>query len=205
MVTKRSTSTSVTGCSPSSVAIDQTTTCTVVVSDSDAGTKSWPQGTVGFSSTGAISFTGIPCTLTHVGSTSTSSCTVDFAPSVFHSGADQITAAYTANDGVHADSADAAGKTLTVTKRSTSTSVTGCSPSSVAIDQTTTCTVVVSDSDAGTKSWPQGTVVFSSTGAASFTGNPFSLHDALPICTSSCTVDFAPSVFHSGADQITAA
>src|SRR5207248_529280 len=124
-VTKRSTSTSVTGCSPSSVAIDQATTCTVVVSDSDAGTKSWPQGTVGFRSSGAGSFTGSPCTLTQVGSTSTSSFTVYFAPSAFHAGADQITSPYTTLYRSHADSADAAGKTLTVTKRSTSTSVTG--------------------------------------------------------------------------------
>src|SRR5689334_5954136 len=175
-----------------------------MMSDTDAGTKSWPQGTVAFASDGAGAFTGNPCTLAQVGSTSTSSCTVVFAPGVFHGGADQITASYTASDSVHADSADATGVSLTVTKRSTSTSVTGCSPASVAINQGSTCTVVVSDTDAGTKSWPQGTVTFASDGGGAFTGNPCTLAQVGSTSTSSCTVVFAPSVFHGGADQITA-
>jgi polar amino acid transport system substrate-binding protein len=115
--TGRTTATDVTGCSSSSVSINEPTTCSVLVSDTGTGTKSAPIGTVLFSSTGPGGFTTNPCTLAPVPMSTTSSCSVGFTPSAFSAGADQITAAYTASDSIHADSSDTAGITLTSTAK----------------------------------------------------------------------------------------
>jgi hypothetical protein len=203
-VTLRTTQTTVTGCSPNPTAIAQTTTCTITVTDSDTPTKSWPQGTATLASDGPGTLAGNPCTLTQIGATTTSSCTVTFTPTSFHSGADQITAAYTANDAVHANSADTTGTTLTVTLRTTQTTVTGCSPAAVVVSQQTTCTVRVTDTAAGTASWPQGTVSFTSSGTGAFTGSPCTLAQVGTTATSTCTVTYTPSAASGGTHQIKA-
>src|SRR5205807_1926733 len=130
----------------------------VLVSDTDSGTKSWPQGTVSVTTSGRGGSRGSPCALTQVSSTSTSSCSVTYSPTVVGSGTHTVKASYTASDSVHAASSDATGFGLTVTSRSSSTSVTGCSPSSVSLHDSLPFSVLVSDTDSGTKSWPQGTV-----------------------------------------------
>src|SRR2546430_250238 len=101
----------------------------------------------------------------HTGTTRTPSSACDITPSAFPAAAYHITAAFTANGGVHFFFLMIRRPPRSTLLPYTTLFRSGCSPSSVAIDQTTTCTVVVSDSDAGTKSWPQGTVTFSSSGA----------------------------------------
>ena len=58
--------------------------------------------------------------------------------------------------------------TVSVTERSTSSLRDLRQP--VAIDQASTCTVTVTDSDAGLKSDPSGTVSFASGGGGAFSG-----------------------------------
>src|SRR5207244_2720477 len=90
-------------------------------------------------------------------------------------GSHQITASYTPSGSVHDSSADASGVSLTVRKRTTSTSVTGCSPSSLPINDSTTCSVAVADTDSGSKSAPAGSVSFASSGSGGFSGSPCTL------------------------------
>ena len=157
-VTKRSTSTTVT-CSPASVAFGQASTCTTVVSDSDSGTKSFPTGTVTLSAAPAASgtFSSTTCTLAQVGATTTSSCDVTYTPSA-NAGTHTINASY-GGSAAHAVSSDADGFALTVTKRSTSTTI-AC-PASLALHETgSPARATVSDTDAGDKAAPTGSVTF---------------------------------------------
>src|SRR5437764_11019192 len=103
-----------------------------------------------------------------------------------------IKASYSASDSVHTNSADAGGYGLTVTTRSTSTSVTGCAPPTVALNQGSTCTVKVTDTDLGSQSAPAGTASFSSNGTGGFSGSPCTL-SAGGTNYSNCTVTFTPS------------
>src|SRR5207247_90044 len=78
-ITKRTTSTTIV-CSPASVQIGQSSTCTASVKDTSPGTPRTPAGTVDFTNDGSGSFTGAPCNLGAVNST-TADCSVSFAPS----------------------------------------------------------------------------------------------------------------------------
>src|SRR5439155_673178 len=142
-VTKRTTTTSVTGCSPSSVAINQSTTCTVLVSDPDTAPQNSPQVTVSYVSSCTNDYSGSPCTLAQVPSPSTSTFTVTYSPSPYSVHTHPTRRSSDLSDSIHANSSTSTGFGLGVTKRTTTTSVTGCSPSSVAINQSTTCTVLV--------------------------------------------------------------
>jgi hypothetical protein len=201
-VAVNATTTTVTGCAPAAVAINQLTTCTVQVSDSNAG-GSAPLGSVTFASSGAGGFSDDPCTLAPVGVTTTSSCTVTYTPTAVGTGTHTITASYTANDSIHADSSDSTGSGVTVTTRSTATTVTGCAPAAVAINQLTTCTVQVSDSNAG-GSAPMGSVTFASSGTGGFSGDPCTLAQVGATTTSSCTVTYTPTAAGTGTHTITA-
>ena len=99
------TSTSV-DCSPSTVVAGQPTTCTATTTDTDAGIKSAPTGTISFSSSGPGSFSnGGTCPLTPTGP-DTASCQVTYTPEstpVTPVRSDTITATYS-GDGTHASS-----------------------------------------------------------------------------------------------------
>src|SRR5437667_9456814 len=73
-----STTTTIT-CSPSSVVINQPTTCTVTVTDTASIGATTPMGSAGFTSSGIGSFAGSPCTLITEPGTS-SSCKGTHAP-----------------------------------------------------------------------------------------------------------------------------
>src|SRR4029077_10355048 len=81
-VAERTTTTTV-DC-PANLAVNQTGTCTATVTDTDAGTKSDPSGSVDFSRTGpgGGSFSAASCTLVSDGNalTFTSSCSVTYTP-----------------------------------------------------------------------------------------------------------------------------
>src|SRR5207302_793595 len=131
-------------------------TCSVIVADTDSGTKSAPGGSVTFTSSGTGTFTGNPCTLTP--GTTSSSCQVTYTPTA-GAGTHTIKASYSANDSRHTNSADTLGVGLTATKRTTSTGVI-CSANPITYGGSSTCTATVTDTDAGTKSAPSGTVIF---------------------------------------------
>src|SRR3989454_2142118 len=170
---KYSTTTTV-ACSPSSVAINQVTTCTVSVSDTTTIGPTTPTGTVSFASNGAGAFAGSPCTLVSQTATS-SSCQVTYTPT---SGAGTHSIAATYNgDATHNGSTQAFS--LTVTLRTTSTSV-SCSPSSVVVNQATSCTAVVVDSSGSGGITPTGNVAFTPGGSCT-------------LVSGSCSVSIIPS------------
>src|SRR5205823_2198124 len=120
--TKRSTSTNV-SCSPGTVAVNQGSTCTATVADTDAGNKSAPTGQITLAHTGSGSFDSNTCTLANPTPTS-ASCSLTSSPTPPSS--DLITAGY-GGSSLHAASSDSTGSKVTATKRSTSTNV-SCSP-----------------------------------------------------------------------------
>ena len=190
----RSTST-VVSCADSTRAVNRSTTCTATVTDTAAGTPSSPTGSVTFTSTGTGAFTspGATCTLSPATS-STSTCSVTYTPTAVGTGTHNIKASYTAT-GVFTNSSDATGFNITVNERTTSTSVDCQEPR--AINQGSTCTVVVSDTDAGTKSDPTGSVSFTRSGAGNGTFSAASCtltSDGDPdTFTSSCQVTYTPT------------
>jgi hypothetical protein len=193
--TKRSTSTSVVCSTP--VSLNQGSTCTATVSDTDSGTKSYPQGTVSFSldtansvnnAAGSFSTSG-SCTLAQVGSTTTSSCSVTYTPSAA-AGTHRVTGSYQGSS-LHATSSGYFN--ITVNLRSTSTSV-SCSDATLPTWNTTTCTATVTDTGNGTKSSPAGTVTFSNGGASgSFSPSASCTLAAGANGTSSCSVSYKPT------------
>jgi hypothetical protein len=110
-------------CSPSSVSVGLTTTCTATVTDNaPPAVRSTPTGTVSFSRTGATgTFSPTSCTLV-AASPSSATCSVSFAPS--GSGTAAITARYN-GDVTHAPSTAAGSSAGTTT-----VSTTGCTPGS---------------------------------------------------------------------------
>src|SRR6202007_183982 len=128
-VTQRSTTTSV-SCAPSSVAVNDTTSCTATVTDNNAGTAIRPSGTVNSWGTDVASgggFSAASCSLSPV-STGVASCSVNFVPAAGKEGTQHISASYV-GDTDHTGS-NSNSFALTVTQRSTTTSV-SCAPSSV--------------------------------------------------------------------------
>ena len=187
-VTKRDTDTSV-SCVPGTVVVNQSTTCTATVSDQDAGQKSWPQGTVTFGNGGASgTFGGNPCTLTQVGATSTSSCSVTYTPTGADSGTHAITATYSGSP-THETSSGTFG--LGVGKRSTTTAV-SCSPLVNQVGTTSNCTATVTDTEAaGTALPPAGTVTFTFVNSTSGTTTSSCTLSPAGAAASSCTVSYS--------------
>jgi len=189
---RRSTSTSVT-CSPTTIPVNDSTTCTATVNDTDIGTKSTPSGMVSFRSTGVGTFSALGiCRLD-----STGKCSVTYTPTEVGTGTHTITATYQ-GDATHASSSGSTS--VTVTKRSTSTTV-SCSPSSFHANGSTTCTAVVTDTASGTKSAPTGDVNFTADGGVA----PFGVCGLIPsgtTGTASCSVPFTST--KAGTHTITA-
>ena len=178
---------------PASTPANSPAMCTVTVTDTASGTKSAPAGTVDFSFTSqpagsTAAMTPNPCTLAP-SSTSTSTCTVFFSADTI--GSYTILASYNpAPLSVHG--ASSGSDTITVTARSTSTTL-DC-PASTPANSPAMCTVTVTDTDSGTKSAPAGTVSFTFTSQPSgsmptLAPNPCTLVPASG-SSSSCTVVF---------------
>src|SRR5205823_4096914 len=138
--------------------INDTSTCSVTVSDTDTGTKSAPAGSVSFASSTAGGLTASPYALTP--GTTSSTCQVTYTPTA--AGSHQITASYSPSGSVHDSSSDATGQTLAVPKPTTSTLSLHDALPILPINDTSTCSVTVSDTDTGTKSAPAGSVSFAS-------------------------------------------
>ena len=185
-LTVKHTTNTVVSCSPSTVVVGQSITCFVTVTDTSGGTASIPTGTVTFTSSGAGSLSSSLCTLS--GTTSNSaSCTVSYTPT--GSGTHMITVTYN-GDTTH--SASSGIFTVTVNKRTTTTTV-NCVPQSVTVGSSTTCTAAVTDtSPAGITTSPTGTVSFISSGAGTFTGSTCTLVSQPPN-SASCSVTYTRS------------
>jgi hypothetical protein len=203
-VTRRATTTSVT-CDPTTLAINEETTCTVTVEDTSDGTKETPVGTVTFSSdgTGAFDPTNAQCTLDEVdGEPGKAECDVDYVPGA--AGAHEITASFAQSDDHFASDNGEDAEALTVTKRQTSTTV-QCEESSVVVNEESKCTVRVEDLSGGTAITPTGTVSFASDQTGEF-------DPAAGQCTlaevdgetgkAECNVDYTPGI--AGIHEITA-
>src|SRR6266581_4702551 len=175
---KRSTLTAITCASP--VVINQASSCSVTVTDTSVGTAITPTGTVTFTSTGTGSLSAASCTLT------AGSCTVSFTGTA--AGSATIIGTY-GGDGNHNGSGPSTSNTITVNKRSTSTTVI-CSPNSVVVDQTSSCTATVTDTDVSTTITPTGSVAF--TLSAGTTGGVLSAASCT-LAAGSCSVTFQGS------------
>ncbi|TMI33677.1 PKD domain-containing protein [Candidatus Bathyarchaeota archaeon] len=174
-------------CTPSTVVIDQTASCNATVTDTSSSSATAPTGTVAFTPGGT-------CNLSSPSGAS-ASCSVTVTPT--SSGTLSISASYS-GDSTH--TASSGSSSLTVNKRTTSTTIV-CSPASVQIGQSSTCTASVKDTSPGTPSTPAGTVSFTN-GGGSFTGTPCSL-GAVNSTTANCNVSYTPSGTSARTETIT--
>src|SRR6266702_3550721 len=183
------TSTTVT-CADTSLAVNATTTCNATVTDTSTGGTASPAGTVTFSNgsaTGVFAPANAACALSPA-TIPTATCQVSYTPAA--TGSQTITASYAAT-GNFSDSADTVGATISVVKRSTSTSL-ACSPSSLPVNGPTTCTATVSDTGSGSAGSPDGTVLFSG-GSGSFSSSAACPLSAGSGSSGSCSVNFTQS------------
>ena len=192
-VAKRPTQTEV-SCDALTVGISAS--CTATVSDVGAGTKTTPTGTVNWSSTAGGTFVPNPCVLNPTATVGVASCTVSYTPG--SAGSAQITATY-GGDLTHEGSEGRT--TVTVAKRPTQTTV-SCVDSSFEAGGSTNCTATVSDTGAGTKTTPIGTVDWSSNLTATFVPDPCLLSPTATVGVASCTVAFSST--KAGTHTITA-
>ena len=176
-------------CGPSTVVANDVTSCNATITDTNATAATTPTGIVSFLSSGTGTFSGT-CTLTTASSTSASCASnVSYRPTAVGSGSHVITGTYS-GDSTHNPSLSTGPQsfTLTVTARSTSTSV-SCSPSSVLVNNGSTCTATVTDTaSSGTSSTPTGLVSFTSSGSATGTFSSTSCF----LSSGSCSVTFTP-------------
>ncbi len=177
-----STATTVT-CSPSSVVVNQTTTCAITVTDTTLIGATTPTGTASFASNGTGTFAGSPCALVSQNATS-AGCQATYTPT---SGAGTHTIKVTySGDGTHNSSTSFQAFALTVTLRTTSTNISCTTP--VAINQGSTCYVTVNDSSPGTFMTPRGAVALSENGVTgTFTTCTLAGTTALATCSSTFT------------------
>ena len=181
-----STDTSV-SCAPSIIAVYQITQCTAFVTD-DSAAPTTPTGTVIFSSNkpGAFAPSSAACTLRAISST-TGSCSVLYRPNPGSESVHTIAATYS-GDSTHQGSTGYT--TISVTKRSSSTSV-SCSPSTTENSHPTNCIVVVTDTSPGTPIVPSGTVAWSTSGSGVFNSTTCALVGTSS-STASCSVVYTP-------------
>ena len=137
VVGPRSSSTSVT-CSPTSVIVNQTTFCRATVADASLGTSSSPTGNVAWSSSGAGTFSTPTCTL------SSGSCSVTYVPSSSGTETNVITGGY-GGDMNHDTSSGTFNLGVTQTQQHPTTTTASCSPSTVVVNQPSSCTATVTD------------------------------------------------------------
>ena len=189
------TTTSVT-CTPATVLVNNPTSCTATVTDNNSTGVITPTGNVTFTSSSTGTFSGT-CTLTGSGATASCAANVTYTPTVVRPGTHIISGTYN-GDTKHSFSMSTGSQSfsLTVTGRSTSTTV-SCAPSSVVTNNGSTCTATVTDTASGTASTPVGTVKFTSSGTA--TGTFPSASCSLSL--GSCSVTFTPTSV--GADTVT--
>ncbi len=163
---------------------------------------------VSFSSDGAGSFSGAPCTLQ--GSGVSASCSVSYTPTGVGTGSHTITASYGGDmlgQGHGAHQPSSGSQPVSVSFRSSATLV-SCVPVRVAVGNATTCTATVTDTaTAGTPITPTGPIVFSvlkpDTGLGRFSGGgQCTLQGSGKSAT--CSVTYTPTAVGDGIHTILA-
>src|SRR4029077_5372515 len=184
-------------CSPATVMVNTPTSCTATVTDTNSTGPITPTGNVTFTSSSTGTFIGI-CALTGSGATASCAANVTYTPTIVTPGTHIISGTYN-GDSKHSFSTSAGIQSfsLTVTGRSTSTTV-SCAPSSVVANNGSTCTATLTDTATGTASTPTGQVRFTSSGTASGTFTPAT---SCTLVTGSCSVTFTPT--GAGTDTVT--
>jgi N-acetylneuraminic acid mutarotase len=185
-------------CNPATVGVNNSTSCTAIVIDTNSTAPTTPTGTVTFQSSGSGTFSGT-CSLTGTGNNASCTIAVTYTPTAIGTGTHVIRGIYL-GDSTHNPSISTGSQsfTLTVIGRPTSTTV-NCAPSSVLTNNGSTCTASVTDTGSGTLSTPTSTVRFTSTGTVS---GSFSPATTCNLSTGSCSVTFTPS--GAGTVKITA-
>ncbi len=177
-------------CAPTPLVVGRPTGCTATVTDISPEPVLTPRGDVEFSGQDDH-FLDNPCRLSGTGATV--SCRMVETPTAIGTGSHTITATYVPGPGpidqVHNRSADSI--TLPVIDAS-STSLT-CSPTTVRIGQTTTCTASVSDPAPVQASTPTGIVKFSGAKGDTFAVSPCTL-SADAAAAAGCQVSYTPTV-----------
>src|SRR5437588_103450 len=174
-----------------------------MVVDTVTGATSYPLGSVSFDNgpaTGSFG-SGGSCALAQDGSSATTSkCSVSYTPTAYNGGKIGRAAWRAGGESVEADSAVANGFGLTVTKRTTTTSV-SCSPASRPINAATSCTATVVDTDTGSTSYPLGSVSFDNgpaTGSFGSGGSCALAQDGSSATTSKCSVSYTLTAYNGG-------
>jgi hypothetical protein len=187
-------------CSPSSTLVGTPTTCSASATGVAGVDLAPPTGRVTFSSDSAGAFSaGAGCALA-AGAGPTAGCTVSYTPTAFGTGTHRILAVY-GGDATY--SVGSSSTTVGVTRRTTSVSAT-CSPGTVPVGGSTTCTATATDAMAGGGATaPTGDIGFSSSAAGRFSGNG-TCALAASAATASCSAAFTPSSSDAGTYVITA-
>ena len=185
-------------CSPDPVFVNNTTLCTVIITDDNAdGDDGRPNGATSVTTTG--------------GSLSNSSLangpggneitfTFDFTPDSYGGGSRTFLVDFNSSDtDKWTNIVDDSTTTVSVNRRTTTTSI-SCNPTTIVVDESTTCTVVVTDTASGNQSSPSGTITIGET-AGNGTSTPCVL-TASGSNSSDCTFEYTPT--DTGNRQITA-
>src|SRR6266571_3264508 len=180
------TTTSVACSSP--IVINQASTCRANVTDTSTSPTT-PTGTVSFAATGPVTPTSGTCTLGASAIAGTATCATPVSFTGTASGTASVTGTYGGDTGppAHTGSASAAANII-VNKRSTLTAITCASP--VVINQASSCTATVTDTDVSTTITPTGSVAF--TLSAGTTGGVLSAASCT-LAAGSCSVTFQGS------------
>jgi hypothetical protein len=186
------TSTSV-SCSPSSLVINQATSCTATVTDTSSGPTT-PTGSVSFTtnSTGTFNPTSASCALVAGTTAGTATCPLSYTPTV--TGHHLITGMY-GGDSTHSTSQGTFTIPVAPTPPHATTTSISCSPGSVTVNTASSCMATVTDHST-TPTTPSGSVTLATNSTGTFT--PFSascnLAAGTTAGTASCSVSYQPSV-----------
>ena len=182
------------GCSPQRVVIDQPTSCNVTVTDTGTGTPVTPTGAISFDSDSPGTFSVSQCTLSGTGASA--SCQVTYTPTAVASGQHALTATFS---GDYAHTGSSGQTILAVALRATRTR-THCRPRTMGVETSTVCMAVVRDRGRGAAVTPTGFVTFASNRPGAFTGSPCIL--SIIGGVSSCQVTYTPAT--AGLHELTA-
>jgi hypothetical protein len=174
-------------CDHQTIKLEETASCTVSVDDlrpEEDKLPTTPTGTVSISTSDYGQFTLNPCNLVGVNAES-AHCSFTYRPFLVGSGSHVLTAHY-GGDGKHP--ATDGSRTLVVV-RPTRTTV-SCAPSTVAINELTTCIATAADPSASPTA-PTGAIAFGASGAGTLSVGSCDLAPA-SAGTSSCAVTYRP-------------
>src|SRR5438046_811540 len=179
-------------CSPGSVQVSQSSSCTATVTDTSASGATTPTGTVDFTTNSTGTFTpAASCTL--AGTAGTSTCSVTYTPGASAVGHHLITGNYV-GDSTHTSSSGTFLLAVTPAPPHTTTTAVSCSPSSVPDNSATTCTATVTDTNASPTT-PTGSVSFTTNSTGTFTPSAScTLAAGATPGTATCSVTYTPTV-----------